>query len=76
VRWGLVPSWAKEPKIGSRLINARMETLAEKPAFRRAFTQRRAIIPAAGYYEWQPEEREGKVVKQPYYMRVDCTIVS
>jgi putative SOS response-associated peptidase YedK len=68
VRWGLVPSWAKEPKIGSRLINARMETLAEKPAFRRAFTQRRAIIPAAGYYEWQPEQIDGKVRKQPYYM--------
>ena len=52
VRWGLVPSWAKDPKIGNRLINARMETVAEKPAFRRAFERRRAILPADGYYEW------------------------
>ena len=56
VTWGLVPSWAKDPKIGSRLINARMETVAEKPAFRRAFERRRAILPADGYYEWYVPE--------------------
>ena len=52
VRWGLVPSWAKDPSIGSRLINARMETVTEKPAFRRAFAKRRCLLPADGYYEW------------------------
>ncbi len=52
VRWGLVPSWADDPKIGSRLINARAETLAEKPAFRKAFASRRCLLPADGYYEW------------------------
>ena len=50
--WGLVPFWAKDPKIGSRMINARMETVAEKPAYRRAFERRRAILPADGYFEW------------------------
>ena len=53
VRWGLVPFWAKDPSIGSRLINARSETVASKPAFRRAFTRRRCLLPADGYYEWQ-----------------------
>lgn len=51
-QWGLVPSWAKDPKIGSRLINARSETVAEKPAFAKAFASRRAVVPADGYYEW------------------------
>jgi putative SOS response-associated peptidase YedK len=77
VTWGLVPSWAKDPKIGSRLINARMETVAEKPAFRRAFERRRAILPADGYYEWyQPDDasalgrtRDGKPRKQPFFIR-------
>src|ERR1044071_7011214 len=50
--WGLVPSWAKDRKIGNRMINARMETVAEKPAFKKAFARRRAIVPADGYYEW------------------------
>src|SRR5262245_14481200 len=58
VRWGLVPSWAKDPSIGSRLINARMETLAEKPAFRRAFASRRCLLPADGYYEWLPQNEK------------------
>ena len=53
VRWGLVPFWAKDPKIGSRLINARAETVASKPAFRHAFKRRRCLLPADGYYEWQ-----------------------
>lgn len=52
MKWGLVPSWAKDPKIGSRMINARWETAAEKPSFRAAFKRRRCLIPADGYYEW------------------------
>ena len=59
-RWGLIPSWAKDPSIASRLINARAETVAEKPSFRRAFARRRCLVPADGYYEW--------VAKQPYYL--------
>ncbi|GAB3663391.1 SOS response-associated peptidase [Nocardioides korecus] len=69
--WGLVPSWAKDPSIGSRMINARMETVAEKPAYRRAFERRRALLPADGYYEWYPTQeltRAGKPRKQPYYI--------
>jgi len=65
VRWGLVPFWAKDVKIGSRLINARAETVAEKPAFRRAFAQRRCLLPADGYYEWQ-QQNSGP--KQPIYI--------
>lgn len=53
VRWGLVPSWARDPRMGARLINARAETVAEKPAFRTAFRRRRCLVPADGYYEWQ-----------------------
>jgi putative SOS response-associated peptidase YedK len=71
VKWGLVPSWAKEASIGSRLINARMETVAEKPAFKRAFAVRRCLLPADGYYEWyQTSEltRAGKPKKQPFYI--------
>jgi len=68
VRWGLVPSWAKEPSMGGRLINARAETVAVKPAFRRAFAKRRCIIPADGYYEWQAVSEQGKQRKQPYYI--------
>lgn len=66
VRWGLVPSWAKDPSIGSRLINARVETLAEKPSYKRAFAQRRCLLPADGYYEWY--QREDKR-KQPFFIR-------
>jgi len=75
VRWGLVPYWAKDPKIGSRLINARAETVDSKPAFRQAFKRRRCLLPADGYYEWQrPDGSEsdtpgGKgLPKQPYYI--------
>ena len=57
-QWGLVPFWAKDPKIGNRMINARAETVAEKPAFRAAFKQRRCLIPASGYYEWRKENNE------------------
>jgi len=70
-RWGLIPSWAKDPSIGSRMINARSETVAEKPAFKKAFAKRRALIPADGYYEWyagQPREGEKKPPKQPFYI--------
>ncbi|MEJ3657750.1 SOS response-associated peptidase [Actinomycetes bacterium KLBMP 9759] len=63
VKWGLVPSWAKDPKAGARMINARSESAAEKPAFRRALNARRCLIPAAGWYEWQRGENH----KQPYY---------
>jgi putative SOS response-associated peptidase YedK len=66
VRWGLVPSWAKDPSIGSRLINARVETLAEKPAFRRALASRRCLVPADGYFEWEKIDRK---TKQPYFIR-------
>ncbi|ONI72147.1 DUF159 family protein [Kribbella sp. ALI-6-A] len=71
VKWGLVPSWAKDPSIGSRLINARMETVAEKPAFKKAFATRRCLLPADGYYEWYETEQKknGKPVKQPYFIR-------
>lgn len=72
VRWGLVPSWAKDPKIGSRMINARLESAAEKPSFRAAWKKRRAIIPADGYYEWYTSTHESadgkKPPKQPYYI--------
>lgn len=51
--WGLIPSWAKDPKMGARMINARSETVAEKPSFRAAFKRRRCLIPASGFYEWQ-----------------------
>jgi putative SOS response-associated peptidase YedK len=65
VRWGLVPFWAKDVKIGSRMINARAETVSEKPAFRRAFAQRRCLLPADGYYEWQQQDGGSK---QPIYI--------
>jgi len=72
VRWGLVPSWAKDPSIGNRLINARMETVAEKPAYKKAFQKRRCLLPADGYYEWYASDQttaRGKPVKQPYFIR-------
>ena len=68
--WGLVPSWAKDVKVGSRMINARAETLAEKPAFRRSFLKHRIIVPMDGFYEWQVVP--GQTTKQPIYIhRVD-----
>lgn len=71
LRWGLVPSWARDPSIGSRLINARLETVAEKPAFRAAFARRRCLLPADGYYEWKPPATgrpSAKNPKQPYLL--------
>ncbi|KRF30345.1 SOS response-associated peptidase [Nocardioides sp. Soil805] len=70
--WGLVPSWAKDPAIGNRMINARMETVADKPAYKRAFAVRRCLLPADGYYEWYPTSqttKAGKPVKQPFFIR-------
>jgi putative SOS response-associated peptidase YedK len=66
MRWGLIPSWAKDPKIGAKMINARAETIAEKPAFRKAFAKRRCLVPMSGFYEWKKMPR-GKV---PYYVRL------
>ena len=68
VRWGLIPSWAKDPGIGNKLNNARSETAANKPAFRSSFRRHRCLIPASGFYEWQAVEVEGKVRKQPWYI--------
>jgi putative SOS response-associated peptidase YedK len=71
LKWGLVPFWAKDPSIGSKLINARMETVHEKPAFRRPFASRRCLLPADGYYEWYATEQKtkaGRPVKQPFFI--------
>jgi putative SOS response-associated peptidase YedK len=67
LRWGLVPSWAKDEAIGHKLINARAETAAEKPSFRQAMSRRRCLVPASGFYEWQA----GPGGKQPYYITVE-----
>lgn len=69
-RWGLVPSWAKDRSIASRLINARSETIREKPAFRKAYASRRCLVPVDGYYEWYVSDgtETGKPVKQPFYL--------
>jgi len=64
MRWGLLPSWAKDIKIGASMINARVETVATKPAFRSAWKSRRCLVPASGYYEWRLEDG----VKQPYWI--------
>ncbi|MFA6121729.1 MAG: SOS response-associated peptidase [Sideroxydans sp.] len=64
MRWGLIPSWAKDATIGNKLNNARGETVAEKPSFRNAFKTRRCLIPASGFYEWKMESG----IKQPWYI--------
>ncbi len=66
MRWGLIPSWAKDPAIGHRMINARAETASRKPAYRAAFRRRRCLIPADGFYEWQGT----RPPKQPYFIRL------
>jgi len=66
LKWGLVPFWAKDPSIASSLINAKAETLAEKPSFKHALVKRRCLIPADGFYEWQ---KQGKKPSQPLYIR-------
>lgn len=70
LRWGLVPSWAKDPGVGARMINARAETVHEKPAFKRAFAARRCLVPADGYYEWVEAPAVGgrKAYRQPYFL--------
>jgi putative SOS response-associated peptidase YedK len=65
LKWGLIPSWSNDEKIGYKLINARSETVAEKPSFRSAFKHRRCLIPASGFYEWQ---KQGTGRKQPFFI--------
>jgi putative SOS response-associated peptidase YedK len=66
LHWGLIPFWAKDPNIGTRMINARSETVAEKPAYRAAFRRRRCLVVANGFYEWQKQNG----TKQPFYIRL------
>ena len=66
MKWGLVPFWAKNPKIGNRLINARAETVAAKPAFRTSFKRKRCLVPTTGFYEWK-RSKDGKI---PYYVHM------
>ena len=66
MHWGLIPSWANDPSIGSRMINARAETVSEKPSYRSAFKKRRCLIVADGFYEWKKTDAG----KQPYYLRL------
>ena len=72
VRWGLVPSWAKDPSVGYKMINARAESLASKPAYKRSFEKRRCLIPADGFYEWRvvapPSTPKGRPKKQPVFV--------
>ena len=68
-RWGLIPSWAKDEKIGYSTFNARADTVATKPAFRDAFKKRRCLVPASGFYEWKKEGQD----KQPYLIRLRNT---
>jgi putative SOS response-associated peptidase YedK len=70
VRWGLVPPWAESAKVGDRMINARAETVATKPAYRRAFAKKRCIVPADGFYEWKRDETptDGRPRKRPYFV--------
>lgn len=66
LHWGLIPFWAKDPKIGARMINARSETAAKKPAFRAAFRRRRCLVVADGFYEWQKQNG----TKQPFFIHL------
>ncbi len=69
MRWGLIPSWAKDAAIGNRLINARSDSAASKPAFRSAFKRRRCVVPASGFFEWKaPKDAANGAAKQPYYI--------
>ncbi|HEY8460825.1 MAG TPA: SOS response-associated peptidase [Blastocatellia bacterium] len=65
-KWGLIPYWAKDPKIGNNLINAKAETISDKPSFKHAFAKRRCLIPADGFFEWR---KRGKEPSQPMYVR-------
>ncbi|MFN8443140.1 MAG: SOS response-associated peptidase [Caldilineaceae bacterium] len=64
--WGLIPSWSKDPSVGGKMINARAETVAEKPSYRAAFKRRRCLVPATGFYEWQKQGTN----KQPYFIHM------
>ena len=76
MKWGLVPGWAKDPEIGNRLINARAETLAEKPSFRQAYAKRRCLIPADGFYEWQhPVGGKGRGRPHHIHLAIWATIL-
>ncbi|TCC46322.1 SOS response-associated peptidase [Kribbella pittospori] len=79
-KWGLVPFWAKDVKIGNRLVNARSETVHDKPAFRAAFKSRRCLIPVDAFYEWfetdQISDKTKKPLKQPFALPVNCTMYS
>jgi putative SOS response-associated peptidase YedK len=68
MRWGLVPHWARDASIGARLVNARGETVAEKPAFRQALRRSRCLIPANGFYEWRAPAAGSRGRKQPFYI--------
>lgn len=72
--WGLVPSWAKDPSVGSRMINARLESLLDKPAYRKAALARRCLVPADGWFEWQASptavDAKGKAKKQPFFVHL------
>ena len=72
VRWGLVPSWAKDPKSGGRLINARAESITEKPSFRKAAAKQRCVLPANGDHEWE----NGPDGKQPYFLHLENQVLS
>ncbi len=67
LHWGLIPSWAKDPEVGNKMINARAETVAEKPSYRKAFKERRCLVLADGFYEWQKTENG----KRPFYIRME-----
>jgi putative SOS response-associated peptidase YedK len=70
MRWGLIPHWAKDEKVGYKMINARAETLTERPAYRGLLRSQRCIVPASGFYEWQDTGGKGK---QPYYVHADAS---
>lgn len=69
LKWGLVPSWAEDPAVGNRLINARAETVASAPLFRRAFERRRCLVPANGFFEWQHDPDNRRRRGRPYFLR-------
>lgn len=69
-RWGLVPSWADDPSIGARMINARIESVTDKPAYRSAIRRRRCIVPADGFYEWAASHEGSRTPKQPFFVHL------
>lgn len=69
MQWGLIPFWAKDPRIGYKLINARDDTVFDKPAWRSIILHKRCLVPADGFYEWQQTDKDSKEHKQPFYIR-------